>query len=185
MSIHLSILLFMGNYVFLVHFNILVFKLVAEKDSETERPYIVCSPRLCLTLLHLSYRYYIKESKGSKRWLIFLEGELPVFGKLCVFWWSWLNDGNDFECWWSFSDDLYDYVIVCVCVFEQVAGTVLIKRAATVDMRRWDASWAPQNGRTQRQVRRHHADTRVHAHTRGRRNYHTQPVIIQYLTVRK
>lgn len=84
-SIHLSILLFMGNYVFLVHFNILVFKLVAEKDSETERPYIVCSPRLCLTLLHLSYRYYIKESKGSKRWLIFLEGELPVFGKLCVF----------------------------------------------------------------------------------------------------
>ena len=25
---------------------------------------------------------------------------------------------------------------VCVCVFEQVAGTVLIKRAATVDMRR-------------------------------------------------
>lgn len=87
----------------------------------------------------LCCRYYLKESKGSRRWLIFLEGKCDAFShqknfftNRCVYMWCW----------------------TCVtCVSVQEAGTASTKRTVTADTRPWGGSWAHPNGHKPRQVR--------------------------------
>lgn len=80
----------------------------------------------------LSWRYYLKESRGSRRWLIFLEGQY-LNSSLCVHFW------NDVK--------VKDYIC---CVFlhghSQEVGTASIRRTVTADMKPWEGWWAHPSG---------------------------------------
>lgn len=99
--------------------------------------YLPCYNKLIPYMVFCSCRYYLKESRGSRRWLIFLEGQYYGLGFFFLWWLQTLC----LENWLFFS-----------FFFQQVAGTASTRRTATVDTRPWGGWWARPSGPKQKQV---------------------------------